>query len=33
MNLEEAVLEKLYELPPECQREVLEFMEFLESKS
>ena len=33
MSLEEAVLEKLRELPPERQREVLEFMEFLESKS
>ena len=33
MNVEEAVLEKLRELPPERQREVLAFVEFLEGKT
>lgn len=33
MSVEEAVLEKLRELPPEHQREVLDFVEFLGSKS
>ena len=33
MNIEEAVLEKLRELPPERQREVLDFVEFLEGKT
>ena len=33
MSVEEAVLEKLRELPPERQREVLDFVEFLGSKS
>ena len=33
MSVEESVLEKLRELPPERQREVLDFVEFLESKS
>ncbi len=33
MNVEEAVVQKLRELPPERQREVLDFVEFLESKS
>ncbi|CAN5905055.1 hypothetical protein BH24DEI2_BH24DEI2_20160 [soil metagenome] len=32
MSVEEAVLGKLRELPPERQREVLEFVEFLGSK-
>ena len=32
MSVEEAVVEKLRELPPERQREVLDFVEFLESK-
>ena len=33
MSVEEAVLERLRELPPERQREVLNFVEFLVSKS
>ena len=33
MSPEEAVVEKLRALPPERQREVLDFVEFLESKS
>ena len=33
MSIEEAVVEKLRELPPERQREVLDFVEFLGSKS
>jgi hypothetical protein len=33
MNVEEAVVQKLRELPPERQREVLDFVEFLGSKS
>ena len=33
MSVEEAVVEKLRELPPEQQREVLNFAEFLGSKS
>ena len=33
MSVEEAVVQKLRELPPERQREVLDFVEFLESKS
>ncbi len=33
MSVEEAVVEKLRMLPPERRREVLEFAEFLESKS
>lgn len=33
MNIEEAVVQKLRELPPERQREVLDFVEFLGSKS
>ncbi len=32
MSVEEAVLERLRELPPERQREVLNFVEFLGSK-
>ena len=33
MSIEEVVVEKLRELPPERQREVLDFVEFLGSKS
>ena len=33
MSIEEAVVERLRELPPERQREVLDFVEFLGSKS
>ena len=33
MNLEQAVLDKLRELPPERQQEVLDFAEFLQQKS
>ena len=33
MSIEEAVLEKLRELPPERQREVLDFVEFLGNKT
>jgi hypothetical protein len=33
MNIEQSVLEKLRELPPEQQREVLDFAEFLHQKS
>ena len=33
MNVEEAVLEKLRELSPERQREVLDFVEFLKGKT
>ena len=33
MSVEEAVVKKLRELPPERQREVLDFVEFLEDKS
>ncbi len=33
MSIEEAVLEKLRTLPPERQREVLDFVEFLGSRS
>jgi hypothetical protein len=32
MNLEQAVLEKLRELPPEKQQEVLDFADFLHQK-
>lgn len=33
MTLEEQVLEKLRDLPPEKQQEVLDFVEFLEEKN
>lgn len=33
MSVEEAVMQKLRGLPPERQREVLDFVEFLESRS
>ena len=33
MSVEETVVEKLRELPPERQREVLDFVEFLGSKT
>jgi hypothetical protein len=33
MNLEQAVLEKLRELPPNQQQEVLDFAEFLQQKN
>jgi hypothetical protein len=33
MNIEQSVLEKLRTLPPEQQREVLDFAEFLHQKS
>lgn len=33
MTVEEAVMQKLRELPPERQREVLDFVELLESES
>jgi len=33
MNIEQSVLEKLRVLPPEQQREVLDFAEFLHQKS
>ncbi|OCR01639.1 hypothetical protein BCD67_19335 [Oscillatoriales cyanobacterium USR001] len=33
MNLEQAVLDKLRELPPDKQQEVLDFAEFLQQKS
>lgn len=33
MTVEQAVLEKLRELPPERQQEVLDFMESLQQKS
>lgn len=33
MSVEEAVVQKLRELSPERQREVLDFVEFLESRS
>ena len=33
MSVEEIVVQKLRALPPERQREVLDFVEFLESKS
>ncbi|MEG4346248.1 DUF2281 domain-containing protein [Microcoleus sp. A003_D6] len=33
MNLEQAVLDKLRELPPERQQEVLDFAEFLQQKT
>jgi hypothetical protein len=33
MNIEQSVLEKLRALPPEQQREVLDFAEFLHQKS
>lgn len=32
MTIEEAVIEKLRALPPERQREVLDFVEFLEQR-
>ena len=32
INLEQSVVEKLRTLPPERQREVLDFVEFLEQK-
>lgn len=32
MSIEEAILEKLRELPPDKQREVLDFAEFLKSR-
>ena len=32
MNLEQAVLDKLRELPPDKQQEVLDFAEFLQQK-
>lgn len=33
MNIEQQVLEKLRELPPEKQKEVLDFVEFVKEKS
>ncbi len=33
MSVEEAVIQKLRELPPERQREVLDFLEFLEGRT
>jgi len=33
VTVEEAIVKKLCEMPPERQREVLDFVEFLESKS
>ena len=33
MNLEQAVLDKLRELPPNQQQEVLDFAEFLQQKN
>lgn len=33
MNIEQTVLEKLKTLPPEKQQEVLDFVEFLQSKT
>lgn len=33
MTIEEAVIQKLRGLPPERQREVLDFVEFLEAKT
>jgi hypothetical protein len=33
MNLEQAVLDKLRELPPDKQQEVLDFAEFLQQKN
>ena len=33
MSIEETVVERLRELPPERQREVLDFVEFLGSRS
>ncbi len=33
MNLEQAVLDKLRELPPDKQQEILDFAEFLQQKS
>jgi hypothetical protein len=32
MSIEKSVLEKLLKLPPEKQKQVLEFVEFLENK-
>jgi EAL domain-containing protein (putative c-di-GMP-specific phosphodiesterase class I) len=33
MNLEQAVLDKLRELPPDKQQEILDFAEFLQQKN
>lgn len=33
MSVEEVVMQKLRELPPERQREVLDFVEFLEGRA
>jgi hypothetical protein len=33
MSLDESFLEKLHQLPPDKQREVLDFVEFLQKKS
>jgi hypothetical protein len=33
MGLDESFLEKLHQLPPDKQREVLDFVEFLQKKS
>jgi len=33
MNIEQTVVEKLKTLPPEKQREVLDFVEFLQNKT